>query len=101
VWLRLLHRSTHLLEPRDCLSPEKGKLGSRYAGPFQILECVGTVAYWLQLPDATHLHNMFHVGLLKPFHGDPPTTTPPMPPTHDSRLLPAPERVLHAQVRRD
>jgi hypothetical protein len=34
--------------------------------------------------------------LLKPFRGDPPTTTPLVPPVQDGRLLPAPERVLRA-----
>jgi hypothetical protein len=32
VWLQLLHRTTKSLDPHA-----KGKLGSRYAGPFQVL----------------------------------------------------------------
>ena len=38
------------------------KLAKRYYGPFQIL-----------LQTNWHIHNAFHISLLKPFKGDPPT----------------------------
>lgn len=46
VWLRLLHMTTQSLDPRS-----KRKLGPRYAGPFRVLERVGTLAAsWFSPP---------------------------------------------------
>jgi len=40
----------------------RGKLSSRYIGPFEILERVGEVAYRLALPPSLEgVHNVFHV----------------------------------------
>ncbi|GJS41639.1 putative reverse transcriptase domain-containing protein [Tanacetum coccineum] len=45
---------------------KKGKLASRYVGPFEILERVGPLAYRLRLPEElSSAHDIFHVSNLK------------------------------------
>ncbi|GJQ97305.1 putative reverse transcriptase domain-containing protein [Tanacetum coccineum] len=45
---------------------KKGKMAPRYMGPFEIVECVGPVAYRLKLPqELSCIHDMFHVSNLK------------------------------------
>ncbi|GJX73742.1 putative reverse transcriptase domain-containing protein [Tanacetum coccineum] len=45
---------------------KKGKLASRYVGPFKILERIGLVAYRLRLPEELNsVHDTFHVSNLK------------------------------------
>ena len=45
---------------------KRGKLSSRYIGPFEILEMVGAVAYRLALPPSLlGVHEVFHVSMLR------------------------------------
>ncbi|KAL5576993.1 hypothetical protein UlMin_018692 [Ulmus minor] len=51
---------------------KKGKLSSRYVGPFEILERIGKVAYRLALPpQLSSVHNIFHVSMLRKYVPDP------------------------------
>ena len=50
----------------------RGKLSSRFIGPFEILERVGTIAYWLALPPSmSGVHEVFHVSMLRKYTQDP------------------------------
>ena len=51
---------------------KRGKLSSRFIGPFEILERIGTVAYWLALlPSMSGVHKVFHVSMLRKCTPDP------------------------------
>jgi hypothetical protein len=80
VWLRLLHWPLASLDIKG-----KSKLGPKFFGPFQIAGRVGEVAYKLKLPESARLHDMFHVGMLKKFHGTPPVGLGQLPPVKNGR----------------
>lgn len=49
------------------------KLAKHYYAPFQILKQINKIVYKLKLPSSWHIHNVFHVSLLKPYKGKPPS----------------------------
>ena len=50
---------------------KKGKLSSRFIGPYEILERIGPMAYCLALPpELAKLHNVFQVSMLRRYHSD-------------------------------
>ena len=45
---------------------KKGKLASRYVGPFRISERIGAVSYRLELPQSlSSVHDVFHISMLR------------------------------------
>jgi hypothetical protein len=83
AWLHLLQRPivSHDVKGR-------GKLRPKFFGPFQVTEKIDNMAYRLQLPTGARLHDVFHVGLLKKFHGEAPSTPGTLPPIQDGRVYP-------------
>jgi hypothetical protein len=75
AWLCLHHRPAAFLG-----SGAKGKLAPKYYGPYQIVDKIDSVAYRLELPPRAHIHNVFHMGVLKKYHGPPLDSPPVLPP---------------------
>ena len=46
------------------------KLSAKNFGPYDIVEQVGPVDFWLQLPHQDKVHSVFHASKLIPYHGD-------------------------------
>jgi hypothetical protein len=94
VWLRLHHHTAVGITPARAT-----KLGPKYFGPYEVLEKIGSVAYRLLLPAAAHIHNVFHVALLKPFVGTPPVGDPvKLPSLVHGRVDPNPLKIIHARL---
>nr|GFB56813.1 hypothetical protein [Tanacetum cinerariifolium] len=56
---------------------KKGKLALRFVRPFDIVEKVGPVAYWLDFPEELNgVHDTFHVSNLKKCLADPTLQVP-------------------------
>ena len=54
------------------------KLAPTFIRPFKVLDCIGTQAYRLALPEEYDIHNVFHVFLLEPFTARPGEEMPEM-----------------------
>jgi hypothetical protein len=93
--LRLRQRAVASL-PRSAT----GKLKTRYVGPYHVTELINEVDVRLQLPPGARLHDVFHVGALKKFVGNPPAMPPLLPPLLHGAVVPTPARVTRARLAR-
>src|SRR5712675_414081 len=59
VWLESKHLS---------LPHQSKKLAPKRVGPFRITKVISPVAFKLDLPLSWHIHDVFHVSLLTPYH---------------------------------
>jgi hypothetical protein len=74
------------------------KLKPHFCGPYHVTELINNIAVRLALPAGTHIHDVFHVGLLKKFRGEPPTATPSLPPLRHVAIDPEPARVVRYRI---
>nr|GFA79145.1 putative reverse transcriptase domain-containing protein [Tanacetum cinerariifolium] len=82
---------------------KKGKLNTRYVGPFKVLKRVGDVAYKLDLPEElSRVHNTFHMSNLKKCHADEPLVVPLNGLHFDDKLyfVKEPVEIMDRQVKR-
>ena len=71
-------------------------LHPRFYGPYKILRKNGEVAYELELPPRSKIHNVFHVSCLKKVVGQQVVTSEELAPLDDEgHLVLVHEKVLH------
>ncbi|MCO5562077.1 hypothetical protein L7F22_015703 [Adiantum nelumboides] len=77
------------------------KLSNRYYGPFKIIDEVNDVTFRLDLPPSWKIHNAFHVSLLRPYMGPPPSepVTEELPEIEEMEEILEPEQIVHHQER--
>jgi hypothetical protein len=75
------------------------KLSYKFFGPYSVLERIGKVAYRLELPPTSQIHNVFHVSQLKEYHADytPVFSELPTFPTLDT-IVAEPEAILDRRM---
>jgi len=68
------------------------KLAAKYLGPYRVIRSIGDrhMAYQLQMPKGTRIHNVFHISNLEPFRGEIKEALAASQ-LRDSTLEPAPE----------
>ena len=95
VWLRIEKRRLKNIDKHP-----KVKLAPRFYGPFKITQVINPNAYRLDIPLHWHIHNSFHVSLLRKFKGNPPAIPivddPPL--LEDDEEMLVPESILDHDV---
>jgi len=77
------------------------KLKPRFYGPYKVSRRIGEVAYEIELPSRSKIHNVFHVSCLKKALGQQVIVTEEIPPLdEEGQLILIPEEVLEVREKR-
>lgn len=75
------------------------KLSARYYGPYAVEQKIGKVAYRLQLPPESKIHDVFHVSQLKKKIGNSKVVQTELPQTNDAgEIRPKPIAILDRRL---
>jgi hypothetical protein len=66
VFLRLQPYKKNPLKKKK----KDNKIVPKYYGPYKVLQRIGSMAYKLELPPSSHVHQVFHVSFLKKVIGN-------------------------------
>jgi len=79
----------------------KNKLAPKFYGPYQISKKISQVAYGLDLPTNSRIHNVFHVSCLKKVLGQQQKAQTILPiMDNEGRIVLEPEAILATRERR-
>ena len=87
---------------RQSTLKQKGakKLKPHFYGPYRVTRRVGEVAYELELPTGSKIHNIFHVSCLKKALGQQVTATEELPLTdNEGHLVLQPKAIIDTRER--
>ena len=77
------------------------KLKPKFYGPYFIIRRIGEVAYELELPRDSRIHNVFHVSCLKKVVGQQIVPSKSLPPIDDVRkIILVPKEVIKTRERK-
>ena len=76
------------------------KLKPRFYGPYKVIRKVGEVAYEIELPEGSRVHNVFHVSRLKKAIRQRVVPSAELPPIdEEGKLVLIPEAILDTRER--
>ncbi|XP_028214852.1 uncharacterized protein LOC114396874 [Glycine soja] len=75
VMNRCIETYLRLSQLGECITRSNAKLAPKYYGPYAIIDKIGSIAYKIQLPVGSLIHDVFHLSQLKKFVGEANTST--------------------------